>query len=123
MPTTREQGQLTEKIAAQYLIEHGLSLIASNCLYKVGELDLVMLDSTGKNSQLVFVEVRYRKSNAFGGALYSVNFAKQQKLRKAAQCFLLQHPHYAQLSCRFDLIALQGLLVKPRLSWLKNIID
>ncbi|NCW51985.1 MAG: YraN family protein, partial [Betaproteobacteria bacterium] len=49
-----------------------------------GEIDLVMR----AGSVLVFVEVRYRSSQAFGGAIESLGRQKQARIRHAAACFL-----------------------------------
>lgn len=81
---------------------------------KLGEIDLIMRDGP----TLVFVEVRYRSHGYFGGAAASVTPAKQRKLRRAALCYLqAQGLNEAQQSCRFDLIAYEGLA----LQWLENV--
>lgn len=73
--TTRSIGQITEEIAAQYLNKQGLTLLAKNVHSRQGEIDLVMKE----HDTLVFVEVKYRKNNAFGGAISAVSYKKQQK--------------------------------------------
>ncbi|MCF1426744.1 MAG: YraN family protein [Shewanella sp.] len=105
------QGQIAEQQAKRYLQQQGLEWIASNVRYPFGELDLVMRQGIS----WVFVEVKYRSSAGFGGALNAVSAKKQQRLRKAAS-------HYLQLNriqapCRFDLVAIEG----ERLQWLQNI--
>ncbi len=87
------------------MLGQGLKLRMRNYLCKLGEIDLVM--SAGKT--LVFVEVRYRKNNHFGGAAASVTPAKQQKLRRAAHCYLqAKGLNESQQPCRFDLVACEG---------------
>ena len=76
----------------------------ANFLSRHGEIDLVMRDG----ETLVFVEVRYRSNNAFGGALGSVTMAKRRKLISAAHLWLAWHPHDARRPCRFDVIAFEG---------------
>ncbi len=80
----RDIGQNFEKMACVYLQKQGLKLKDKNANFRVGEIDLIMTD----HDQLVFVEVRYRKDNQYGGALASVTVQKQQKLIKAAQIYL-----------------------------------
>ena len=95
------------------MLEQGCRLIARNERSKVGELDLVVQD--GK--ELVFVEVRARSSSAFGGAAASVGSAKQLRLKKAAQLFLLRRfgqSHWP--ACRFDVVAIES----NELNWIKN---
>ena len=65
-------GQLYEQLAMAYLQRQGLQLVQQNYQCKAGEIDLVMRDST----TLVFVEVKYRASTAFGGAIAAVTAAQ-----------------------------------------------
>ena len=84
-------------------------------------LDLVMLDSSGREGDtLVFVEVRYRQSAAFGGGAASVDAGKRRKLVHAAQLVLMDHPRYAQLPCRFDVVEAEGDPQAPRITWLRD---
>jgi len=52
----------------------------------------------------VFVEVRFRKNNNFGGALESITPAKQNKLRKTAELYLQQNTRYE--NARFDVVSM-----------------
>lgn len=100
------QGSLFEQQACQFLQQQGLVLIAQNWQQpKIGELDLVMLETGQAWSTLVFVEVRQRLRSSFGDAAISVTKAKQRKIIKTAKYFLQQHPEYAHFECRFDVIA------------------
>ncbi len=102
----QRQGSHYERQACQYLQAKGLILIAQNWQQpKVGELDLVMLEVGATWSTLVFIEVRQRRLSAFGDAALSVTLAKQNKIIKTAKYFLYKHPKYADLDCRFDVIA------------------
>ncbi len=60
-------GQAAEHAAEHYLKQHGLKLIAKNFRCKYGEIDLIMYDS----DTLVFIEVRMRRHQEFGGAAMS----------------------------------------------------
>lgn len=106
-------GQEGEKRALQYLNKQGLVLIECNFRRTFGEIDLIMQD----RATLVFVEVRSREKNQFGGAAASVTPAKQRRLKLAAHAFLKR---YKQLPpCRFDVVAIDG----GNIEWLKNVID
>lgn len=87
--------------------------MAANVRFKVGEVDLVMADGP----VAVFVEVRSRRSPAFGGAAVSVDARKQMRIRRAAQCWL-QHRcgERPWPACRFDVVAIEA----GRLHWLKD---
>ena len=70
---------------------------------------------------LVFVEVKYRKNNHFGGAISAVSLSKQIKIKHCVAFFL----HKAKLNeyntpCRVDVIALEGDINQPQVTWLKN---
>ena len=69
---------------------------------------------------VVFVEVRYRASAAFGGAAASVDSAKRRKLVHAAQVFLARHPINAESPCRFDVIAASGNPNTPTMEWVRD---
>ncbi|MDB4512234.1 YraN family protein [Arenicella sp.] len=84
-----------------------------NCRF--GEIDIVMQD----HNYLVFVEVRHRKSNLFGGALESVDSRKQKKLRNSAEHYLIKHKK-TDSPCRFDILCVNGDLNNPEIDWIKN---
>ncbi len=112
-PSTRARGAAAEQQALAHLQRAGLRLLASNVLYRVGEIDLVMADGP----TWVFVEVRSRRSAAFGGAAASVDARKQQRIRRAAQCLLSERfGRHAWPPCRFDVVAIEA----GRLEWIPD---
>jgi putative endonuclease len=117
----KARGDHAEAAARDYLLRAGLRELAANANYRGGELDLVMLDGSGREGDtLVFVEVRYRQSRAFGGGAASIDIGKRRKLVHAAQLFLGAHPRHAQLACRFDVIEADGDPQAPRITWLRD---
>ena len=112
-------GQLTEQHAKHYLLSQGLTFVAENVRYKFGEIDLVMREQ----SHIIFVEVRYRRSVYYGGAIESISPGKRERLLKAANAWLQKYDRSQQLICRFDLIAFSGDIDKIRCQWLKNIFQ
>jgi len=118
--TSRQaSGQLAETLALQHLQQHGLRLLCRNWSCRSGELDLVMLDG----DTVVFVEVRYRRHAAWGGALESVDRRKQQKLISAAQLFLQKESRWARHPCRFDVVALGKAETTAQPNWIRNAFD
>ncbi|MGK9067505.1 YraN family protein [Stutzerimonas chloritidismutans] len=115
----QQQGQQAEDAAKRYLERHGLRLVQRNWSCRSGELDLVMLDG----DTVVFVEVRYRRHTAWGGALESVDYRKQQKLVKAAQLFLQKESRWARHPCRFDVIAIEAGSSAASPNWIRNAFD
>lgn len=120
-PTDRRaRGDAIETAALAFLQTRGLRLLARNAHSRGGELDLVMLAPAPGGDIVVFVEVRYRASAAFGGGAASVDRGKRRKLVRAAQAFLLRHPRHANAPCRFDVIEADGEPGSPRLRWLQD---
>jgi len=118
--STQQRGDAAEALARQHLEQQGLHLLAQNWRCRLGELDLVMLDA----DTVVFVEVRYRRHSAWGGAAESVDARKREKLSRAAQHFLQQESRWAKYPCRFDVIAITADSQAPaQLDWIQNAFD
>lgn len=111
-----ELGAAAEDAALARLSAEGLRLLARNARYPFGELDLVMLDG----ACVVFVEVRRRASDRFGGAAMSVNAAKRRKLARAAQAWLSSHRQFANASCRFDVVAVTPAAGGLACDWIRS---
>ena len=95
---SRLLGRWGEALAADFLRQRGYEIVAAGWRCRFGELDLVAQDST----YLCFVEVKLRRSTAFGTAGEFVDGRKQQRLRTTAQLYLQQNP--TGLQPRFDVI-------------------
>lgn len=104
MTTTSERGRWAENLACTYLCEHGLQLVARNYRCQFGEIDLIMQHGV----YLVFVEVRYRAYQRYGGGLESIDYRKQQRLVLAATHYLQTHPDAQHRACRFDAMIVSG---------------
>ncbi len=115
----RADGARYEDIALAHLERAGLRLIARNYHCRYGELDLVVRDG----DVVVFVEVRYRSTSAFGDGVDSVGAAKRAKLVRAASAFLAEHPRLAGAACRFDVLAIAGGADAPSIDWLRNAFE
>lgn len=117
----RQRGDRVERAAREFLERAGLRPVAANANYRGGELDLVMHDPGARDGgTLVFVEVRYRRTNAFGGGAASVDAGKRRRIVKAAQAFLAAHPGHARCACRFDVVEASGAPERPDMNWLKD---
>ena len=114
----RKLGGLQERRALRYLRGRGLALVLKNFNCRVGEIDLIMRDRLG---YVVFVEVRYRKSDRYGSALETVGPAKQRKLRLAAAWYLKSRG-WQHKCCRFDVVAITGggPAGQDRLEWVRD---
>jgi len=91
-------GRWGEALAAGYLRRKGYTVAAAGWRCRFGELDLVAEDGTF----LCFVEVKLRRSAAYGRAAEFVDARKQRRLRAAASLYLEQRP--TRLQPRFDVV-------------------
>ncbi len=114
---SREIGAVVEAEATKLLKRNNHKIIANNFNTKFGELDIIAFDEIDK--VLVFVEVKYRKSDQYGSALEMLSSSKQRKLFKTAQVYLLQNASYENSAYRFDLIAKTG----GQVEWIRNVIE
>ncbi|MEN6413507.1 MAG: YraN family protein [Veillonellales bacterium] len=96
-------GELGEAAAADYLQAKGYRLLDRRYRSRTGEIDIVAVSEAGV---LVFVEVKTRRSTAYGFPAEAVTYQKQQKIIKTALCFLQQH-NQGNVPCRFDVIEVQ----------------
>lgn len=107
------RGAQAELLAAKFLQAQGLKLVQQNYSCKYGEIDLILKDA----ETLVFVEVRLRGNNNFGGAAASITAIKQGRLIRTAQNYLATLTHIPP--CRFDALLYEGLDgTQPQ--WVKN---
>ena len=111
-------GDQAEELAARFLELRGLKTVARNFRCRGGEIDLICRDGKA----LVFVEVRLRKNNAFGGAGASIHAGKQRRIILAAQHYLVMHDK-TDCDCRFDCVLLNGNAKQPlkqNIEWIRN---
>ena len=113
----QQKGLHAEQCAQHLLEKEGFQCIGKRLRCRFGEIDLVM----AKDQLLIWVEVRYRSTNQFGGAAASLNHNKWQRIFLTAQYWLkhltLQHFDGLTPFCRFDVVTQspQGL------NWLKDV--
>lgn len=104
-------GESAEEKAHRYLLDQGLKPVTRNFRCRHGELDLLMKDGEA----LVVVEVRYRQSTKYGGALESITRQKQSRIIAATQYYLTRHKTTCPI--RFDVVAIAA---DDRVDWIKN---
>lgn len=112
----RNRGAESETRALNHLRRQGLQPLDRNYRSRRGEIDLIMLDRAREGETLVFVEVRYRERDGYGGALESIDIHKQRRLAAAAAAYLQEHPQRAERPCRFDVVADEG----GELHWIRD---
>ena len=111
-------GRWGESLAAEYLQKRRYTIVAANYRCRMGEIDLI----AENRKNLVFVEVKLRKSASFAQAMEFVDHKKQEKCKQAAMLYLSQHETEKQT--RFDVIevyAPEGLETKkPKITHLED---
>jgi putative endonuclease len=105
-------GDRAERIAAAYLQDQGLAVVESRYRCRWGEIDLILRD----RDTLVFAEVRLRQSKTFGGAAYSVDRRKQERIITTARHYLANK---SESACRFDVVLLERV-DPPRIEWIRD---
>ncbi|MCD6135664.1 YraN family protein [Candidatus Bipolaricaulota bacterium] len=106
-------GKEGEKIACEYLQEHGYALIERNWRCPFGEIDIIARDG----DTLAFVEVKRRSASGYGGADGALTLHKRRRIIAAARMYLSEVE--SDLPVRFDLVAIE----KGRLTLLKSAFE
>lgn len=98
-------GQIGEELVAERYKNQGYKLVEKNFTApfgrQTGELDLIVV----KDKELVFIEVKTRTGNKFGGPFDAVDKSKQRKLIITAKIFLKLKPEFEHHEIRFDVAA------------------
>jgi len=93
-------GRAAEGAACRHLKARGMQVVERNYRALRGELDIICKDG----DDWVFVEVKARTSDAFGGAAYSVPPAKRRQVAKVARHYLAARGMLDRVGCRFDVV-------------------
>ncbi len=101
MTYQKKIGNLGERIAADYLLEQGFSILERNFNTRFGEIDLIAT----KDEEVIFIEVKTRTSKTFGFPEESVTSEKLGKLVDTAMLWLQEHPNSSD-HWRIDVIAI-----------------
>ena len=109
MLTTREKGAIAEEFAAKKLKSRGYKIVARNFATRFGEIDII----AKSGEYLVFVEVRCRANEEFGTPAETVGHTKQQRLRRAAEEYIIKNNLDEPM--RFDVFEILGEIIRGRL--------
>ena len=118
MPHERRRfGDWGEEYARRFLERKGYSILESNYRSQYGEIDLVAQEG----ECLVFVEVKSRRTGAFGRPEESVTEAKQQKLVQAALDYM-QVKGLEEDEWRIDVVGIEAGGSRPRVRLVRNAV-
>jgi putative endonuclease len=94
-------GELGERLAMEYLIAKGYSLLEHRFRCSYGEIDIVMI----KDGVVVFVEVRCKTSRRYGTGAQSITERKKKRLINLQMVYLAKH-QLVHLLSRIDIISI-----------------
>ena len=77
-------GKKGEDIATDYLLHHGYTIVERNFRKRYGDIDIV----ARKGDTLVFVEVKTRTSDLYGGGEEAISRVKIYHLTRSAEYYL-----------------------------------
>ena len=94
-------GVIGEELAYHFLSAKGYKILLKNYECALGEIDLVAKEK----GVLVFIEVKTRRSEAFGSPLDSITRQKRHQIVKTAQYYLKRYG-IKNVACRFDVVSI-----------------
>jgi putative endonuclease len=94
------KGRDGEDLAAAFLEEKGLRVIARNIRSPRGEIDIAALEG----ETLVFAEVKTWSALGIEELEHSLTAEKQRRIIETAKYFLLSHREYKSMAVRFDVL-------------------
>lgn len=110
-----ESGKAAEQLAAQFLQQQGLVVVARNVRSRCGEIDIIARDG----DYWVFVEVKWRQREDYGGAAAALSAAQSQRIRRSASLYLQQQRlQESRTLCRFDVVLVTTN--QQQCTWLRN---
>jgi len=98
--TRKKLGNRGEKIAAKFLRKHAYQIVERNYRSLLGEIDIVAKE----DENIVFVEVKTRRSTDFGLPEEALSYDKRRRLTRLALNYLAYHK-IKNVNCRFDVVS------------------
>ena len=111
-------GKTGEGIASGFLTQNGYQILDVNYRCPIGEIDIVARE----RDELVFVEVKTRKSSAMGYPEQAVGTAKQKKMSQLALWYL-RDKKFGDAPVRFDVVAILLLPSGNDIRLIRNAFD
>uniref|UniRef100_UPI003216C89E YraN family protein n=1 Tax=uncultured Draconibacterium sp. TaxID=1573823 RepID=UPI003216C89E len=98
MVSTRELGEIAERLAQQHLVKLGYIIKATNWYHGHLELDIVAQDG----NELVIVEVKARTGLRYEHPSEAVTNTKIKRIVEAADAYIIEHG--IEQDTRFDVV-------------------
>lgn len=107
-----------EDLACAELQRRGYAIVERRYRTRFGEIDIIAKDG----GTLVFVEVKARMTQEFGGAAAAMTGWKQRRIARMAADYLARR-HLIDCPCRFDVVAIDFDDTEPRVIVYPNAFD
>ncbi|MBC7765848.1 MAG: YraN family protein [Hyphomonadaceae bacterium] len=102
-------GALGEQAAVQYIKKKKYKIIEQNYRCRAGEIDIIAMHK----GELVFIEVKSRRDDAFGTPAEAITRYKKLNLKQSAQTYL--QSHFLDVPARFDIVEVVGRIVDGKI--------
>ena len=112
----RAKGNIGEQIAVHYLVANGFSIVETNFLCKLGEVDIIAM----RDDTFHFIEVKYRATTMFGHGRESVTPTKQRTIHNVAMFYLQKKRLWGEVDISFDVIDILGSPTNHQLEFLEG---
>lgn len=110
-------GNKAETLACEYLLGKKYKIIERNYKDRFCEIDIV----ASHKDIIVFVEVKYRARDDFGGAIGSITPDKLKRMHNSAEYWLVRNLDYQKSQPRLDVITIVGDIKCPEINHLENV--
>ena len=114
----RLTGNMGEKKAMKYLVNHGYTIVDLNYYARYGEIDIV----ARKQGVYIFVEVKTRSTTSFGRPAEAVSLRKQRNMTLAAQHYI-QKNKIDDFPVQFDVIEVLNGEGNSSINHIKNAFE
>jgi putative endonuclease len=112
----RSMGTEGEQLAAKFLQDRGYEIIERNYRFGRGEIDLIAKEGP----DLVFIEVKARRTFQYGAPEESITVAKEAQLKRVADGYLSER-NIENQSCRFDVVTITYEHGAPVIDLIQNV--
>jgi len=113
-------GKAGELLAKEFMENEGHVFLKSNYRYDRAEVDLIFTKTHEKENEIIFTEVKTRRSKKFGEGEESVDAKKQAQIRKGIEGFLYENEQYRNHQIRIDVVVVYLMNNEKNIVHIKN---
>lgn len=117
MYNNQETGKIGENLVCQFLKQKGYIILGRNFRCKQGEIDIITKDTT--NEEIVFIEVKTRKSFLYGYPAEAVNMYKQKHIGRSIKYYIYKN-RIQDIPIRVDVVE---VIIRNNKVYINHIIN